>query len=89
MSLPLESKTAIVTGASKGIGKSIAIELARRGAAVGVNYFSDAAGADATVREIHALGRESVAIQADVGISSEADVFSTKRSHGSGASISW
>jgi NAD(P)-dependent dehydrogenase (short-subunit alcohol dehydrogenase family) len=72
MSLPLESKTAIVTGASKGIGKSIAIELARRGAAVGVNYFSDAAGADATVREIHALGRESVAIQADVGISSGA-----------------
>ncbi len=71
MSLPLESKPAIVTGASKGIGKSIAIELARRGAHVSVNYFSDAAGAQATVREIQALGRDAVAIQADVGNSSD------------------
>ena len=72
MPLPLESKSAIVTGASKGIGKSIAIELARRGADVAVNYFSDAAGAEATVREIQALGRDAVAIQADVGNSSGA-----------------
>ena len=70
MPLPLESKSALVTGASKGIGKSIAIELARRGADVSVNYFSDASGADATVREIQALGRQAVAIQADAGSSS-------------------
>src|SRR5277367_6171333 len=72
MPLPLESKSAIVTGASKGIGKSIAIELARRGADVSLNYFSDASGAEATVREIQALGRGAVAIQADVGNSSDA-----------------
>lgn len=72
MPLPLESKSALVTGASKGIGRSVAIELARRGADVSVNYFSDAAGAEATVREIKALGREALAIQADAGSSSGA-----------------
>jgi NAD(P)-dependent dehydrogenase (short-subunit alcohol dehydrogenase family) len=72
MPLPLESKSALVTGASKGIGKSIAIELARRGANVAVNYFSDAAGAEATVREIQDLDHEAAAIQADAGSSSGA-----------------
>jgi NAD(P)-dependent dehydrogenase (short-subunit alcohol dehydrogenase family) len=72
MTLPLESKSALVTGASKGIGSSIAIELARRGANISVNYFSDAAGAEATVREIQGLGREAAAIQADAGSSSGA-----------------
>jgi NAD(P)-dependent dehydrogenase (short-subunit alcohol dehydrogenase family) len=66
MPLSLESKTALVTGASKGIGKSIAIEFARRGADVAVNYLTDAAGAESTVREVRALGRNAVAIQADV-----------------------
>jgi NAD(P)-dependent dehydrogenase (short-subunit alcohol dehydrogenase family) len=66
MPLPLESKTALVTGASKGIGKSIAIELARRGCDVAVNYLTDSAGAESTVREARALGRNAVAIQADV-----------------------
>jgi NAD(P)-dependent dehydrogenase (short-subunit alcohol dehydrogenase family) len=70
MPLPLESKSALVTGASKGIGRSISIELARRGACVSVNYFSDAVGAEDTVREISELGREAVAIQADAGSSS-------------------
>jgi NAD(P)-dependent dehydrogenase (short-subunit alcohol dehydrogenase family) len=71
MVLSLESKTALVTGASKGIGKAIAIELARRGADVAVNYFTDGAGADATVEEIRALGREAVAIRADVSKSAD------------------
>jgi NAD(P)-dependent dehydrogenase (short-subunit alcohol dehydrogenase family) len=70
MPLPLESKSALVTGASKGIGKSIAIELARRGADVAVNYFSDAPGAEATVHEIETVGRKGMAIQADAGNSS-------------------
>jgi NAD(P)-dependent dehydrogenase (short-subunit alcohol dehydrogenase family) len=68
---PLESKVALVTGASKGIGKAIAIELARRGADVAVNYFTDAAGAEATVGEIRRLGREAAAIQADVANSAD------------------
>lgn len=67
MDLPLESKTALVTGASKGIGKEIALELARSGCDVAVNYHSDRAGADTTAAEISALGRAAFTVQADVG----------------------
>jgi NAD(P)-dependent dehydrogenase (short-subunit alcohol dehydrogenase family) len=73
MALPLESKSALVTGASKGVGKGIALELARCGCAVAVNYHSDAAGADATVAEIRAMGREAFAVQANVGVADEVD----------------
>jgi NAD(P)-dependent dehydrogenase (short-subunit alcohol dehydrogenase family) len=66
MALSLESKTALVTGASKGIGKGIAIELARCGCDVAVNYCSDRAGAEATATEIRALGRRAIIAQADV-----------------------
>jgi NAD(P)-dependent dehydrogenase (short-subunit alcohol dehydrogenase family) len=67
MALPLEGKTALVTGASKGIGKGIALELAREGCDVAVNFHSDAAGAAATVEEIGALGRTAFRVGADVG----------------------
>src|SRR5712692_7601239 len=70
---PLASKTALVTGSSKGVGKGIALELARCGCDVAVNYHSDAAGAEATVGEISALGRNAYAIQADVGLAAEVD----------------
>ena len=73
MPLPLESKAALVTGASKGVGKGIALELARSGCDVAVNYNSDAAGAGATVNEIRAFGRRAISVQADVGISAEVD----------------
>lgn len=73
MNLPLESKTALVTGASKGIGKGIALELARAGAKVAVNYNSDRAGAEATVAEIRGMGREAFAIQANVGIAADVE----------------
>ena len=56
----LQESTALVTGASKGVGKGIALELARSGCDVAVNYHSDAAGADATVAEIEALGRKAI-----------------------------
>jgi NAD(P)-dependent dehydrogenase (short-subunit alcohol dehydrogenase family) len=61
------AKVALVTGASKGIGKVIAIELGRAGYDVAVNYNTDRAGAEATVEEIEKLGRRAVALQADVG----------------------
>lgn len=67
MNLPLLGKAALVTGASKGIGKGIAIELARNGCDVAVNYNSDGQGAAATVGEIEALGRKAIAVQANVG----------------------
>ena len=73
MPLPLESKTALVTGASKGVGKGIALELARRGCGVAVNYNSDAAGAEATAEEVRALGRRAIAVQADVGLAGDVD----------------
>lgn len=73
MSLPLEGKTALVTGASKGIGKGIALELARNGCSVAVNYHSDEEGAAATVREIGAMGRRAFSVKADVGRSADVD----------------
>ena len=71
MSLPLQGQIALVTGASKGIGKGIALELARAGCNVAVNYNSDRAGAEATAEEIQALGREAIICQANVGQSGE------------------
>ena len=73
MPLPLESKAALVTGASKGVGKGIALELARRGCGVAVNYNSDAGGAEATAEEVRALGRRAIAVQADVGLAGDVD----------------
>src|ERR1041385_6649355 len=73
MPSPLELKTALVTGSSKGVGKGIALELARCGCDVAVNYNSDAAGAAATVAEILAMGRSAFAIQANVGLAAEVD----------------
>ena len=68
----LEGKLAVVTGASKGIGASIAVQLAREGAAVIVNYASSKAGADRVVGEITGSGGRAVAVQAD--LAKEADV---------------
>ena len=62
----LQSKTALVTGASKGIGAGIARQLAAAGAAVVVNYASDQAGAEAVAATIIAAGGRATAIQADV-----------------------
>lgn len=59
-------KTAIVTGSSRGIGRSIAIALAQDGFNVVVNYSGNASKAEAVVDEIKALGQDAFAIKADV-----------------------
>ena len=66
MSQRLTGKVAVVTGASKGIGASIAKHLAAEGAAVVVNYASSKAGAERVVAEITGQGGKAVAVQADV-----------------------
>jgi 3-oxoacyl-[acyl-carrier protein] reductase len=60
------AKTAIVTGASRGIGRSIAGRLAKDGFSVLVNYAGNSAQAQAAVDEIRAAGGDAVAIQADI-----------------------
>jgi 3-oxoacyl-[acyl-carrier protein] reductase len=62
----LASRTALVTGASRGIGKAIALALAEAGANVAVNYRERKAEAGQTVKAIQALGRKAAAFQADV-----------------------
>jgi short-subunit dehydrogenase involved in D-alanine esterification of teichoic acids len=65
--LHFEGQTALVTGASRGIGREIALRLAHMGAYVGVNYVSDAAAAESLVEEIRASGGRALRVQADVG----------------------
>jgi 3-oxoacyl-[acyl-carrier protein] reductase len=66
-SLPLTGKTALVTGASRGIGAGIARELARQGAKVAITYWSSAEAADAVVSDIRVAGGDAVAIRANNG----------------------
>ncbi|WP_054956447.1 3-oxoacyl-[acyl-carrier-protein] reductase [Paenibacillus dakarensis] len=73
MNEALKGQTALVTGASRGIGRSIALALADMGANVAVNYSGNENAAAEVVSEIRAKGVEAIALKANVGISAEAD----------------
>ena len=68
---PLAGKVALITGAAKRIGRSLALRLATEGADVIVNYRSSRSDADEVVAQIAAMGRKAVAIQADVAKKAE------------------
>jgi len=80
--LSTDAKVALVTGASKGVGKGIALGLAKAGFDVAINYNSDREGAEQTAREIRELGRRSWIIQGDVGKQEDVDrAFAELRKH--------
>jgi 3-oxoacyl-[acyl-carrier protein] reductase len=64
--MKLQGKTALVTGASRGIGREIALELARQGANVAVNFAGSEAKAKEVTEEIKSMGSEAIAIQCNV-----------------------
>ncbi len=71
--LPFAGQVALVTGAAKRIGRSIALKLADQGASVVINYNHSQNETDSVVREIQGLGRRALAIQADVARKVEVD----------------
>jgi 3-oxoacyl-[acyl-carrier protein] reductase len=64
--MSLENKVALVTGSSRGIGKTIALKLAESGASLAINYKSNTWAADEVVESIKKLGRKAISIQCDV-----------------------
>jgi len=70
-SVRLEGRAALVTGSDRGVGKGVALELARAGCRVAINYHSAADLAHQTVAEIRAFGVDAFAVQGDVGVASD------------------
>ena len=68
----LEGRSAVVTGASRGIGRAIALDLAKEGASVVVNYNSTPKGAEEVVAEIEKMGGKALAVKANIGQSEDA-----------------
>lgn len=75
MTLSLQGKTALVTGASRGIGRAIALELAAAGADVAVNYAGSEQAASEVASQIQAMGRRALVVRADVGDSAQVEAM--------------
>jgi 3-oxoacyl-[acyl-carrier protein] reductase len=78
MDLGLKGKGAIVTGGSRGIGTAIALELAREGCDVAINYRRSADEAESVVQQIKEMGCQALAVQADVSSFSDAEAMVQK-----------
>ncbi|WP_436054354.1 SDR family NAD(P)-dependent oxidoreductase [Phenylobacterium sp. LjRoot225] len=94
MSKPLEGKTALVTGASRGLGRAIAQDLAERGALVAINYAANDAAANETLAAIEAKGGQAFLIRKKLGglqaaeeLAAELDEALTHRTGSSGLDI--
>lgn len=75
MANTLENKVALITGGSRGIGRAIALEFAKRGAAVVVNYNQSPAAAEAVVNQIKEAGGKAASFQADVSDFKQAEAL--------------
>jgi NAD(P)-dependent dehydrogenase (short-subunit alcohol dehydrogenase family) len=73
--MKLAKKVALVTGGSRSIGRAIAMGFAREGADVAVNYVSNTAEAQSTVRDIEALGRQALAVKTDTSKRAEVEAM--------------
>jgi len=78
----LTGKVALVTGSGRGMGRETALELARRGADIVVNYANSSKAGDELVAEIKAMGRDAIAIQANVSdVAQIIDMFAQAKKH--------
>src|SRR5687767_7102875 len=73
-----ENKIALITGSSRGLGRAIALQLARSGADVVVTYRERKEEGDAVVAEVQALGRRALALQLDVAHVASFETFNTQ-----------
>lgn len=73
--MKLKGKVSLVTGASRGIGKSIALALAREGSSVALNCSASVEAAKEVAKEIQGLGQQAVVVQADVASKTEVDAM--------------
>ncbi len=62
----LENRTAVITGSDSGMGQAMAVEFARAGADVAINYLEDEEGAQATLRQVTEASRRGIMVQADM-----------------------
>lgn len=78
----LEGKVAVVTGSGRGIGKEMALELAKRGANIVVNYANADQAAEKVVQQIKAMGRDAIAVKANVAnVPETVKLFETAKAH--------
>ena len=73
MSQILAGQVAMVTGSDSGIGQATAVEFAREGAAVAINYLEDREGAESTRHQVEAAGARAVVVQADISKEDEVE----------------